>query len=66
MAVAGSRKVGPVNQVNHNWWMAVVSSTGRPKYVRKRCVIERFVAFLCRFAFFGFSVGMGAFVIWMS
>ena len=43
-AVAGSWKVGPVNQVNHTIWVAVVTLTDRPKSVRNRCVIELFVA----------------------
>ena len=34
-AVAGSGKVGPVNQVNHTSWVAVVTPTDRPKSVRK-------------------------------
>ena len=33
---------GPVNQVNHTSWVAVVTSTDRPKSVRNRCVIELF------------------------
>ena len=46
-AVAGSGKVGPVNQVNHTSWVAVVTPTGRPKSVRNRCVIERFCGVVC-------------------
>ena len=42
-AVAGSGKVGPVNQVNHTSCVAVVTPTDRPKSVRNRCVIELFV-----------------------
>ena len=61
-AVAGSGKVGPVNQVNHTSWVAVVTPTDRPNSVRNRCVIELFVAFfvlsLCPF---DISVGVGAF-----
>ena len=30
-ADAGSGKVGPVNQVNHTSWVAVVTPTDRPK-----------------------------------
>ena len=30
-AVAGSGKVGPVNHVNHTNWVAVVTSSDRPK-----------------------------------
>ena len=41
-AVAASGKVGPVNQVNHTSWVAVVTPTDRPKSVRNRCVIELF------------------------
>ena len=43
-AVAGSGKVGPINQVNHTSWVVVVTPTDRPKSVRNRCVIELFVA----------------------
>ena len=43
MTVAGSGKVGLVNQVNHTSWVAVVIPTGRPKSVRDRCVIELFL-----------------------
>ena len=39
-AVAGSGKFGPVNQVNHTSWVAVVTPTDRPKWVRNRLVIE--------------------------
>ena len=41
-AVAVSGKVGPVNQVNHTSWVAVVTPTDRHKSVRNRCVIELF------------------------
>ena len=44
-AVAGSGKVGSINQVNHTSWVAVVTPTDRPKSVCNRCVIELFVAF---------------------
>ena len=40
--IAGSVKVGPVNQVNHTSMVAVVTPTDRPKSVRNRCVIELF------------------------
>ena len=30
-AVAGSGKVGPVNQIDHTSWEAVVTPTDRPK-----------------------------------
>ena len=39
-AVAGSGKVGPVNQVNYTSWVAIVTPTDRPKSVRNRSVIE--------------------------
>ena len=43
--------VGPVNQVNHTSWVAVVTPTDRPKSVRNRCVIELFcsVVLCCHF-----------------
>ena len=41
-AVAVSGKIGPVNQVNHTSWVAVVTPTDRHKSVRNRCVIELF------------------------
>ena len=66
-AVAGSGKVGPINQVNHTSWVAVVTPTARPKSVRNRCVIALFVAlFVLSLCFFGISVGVGAFVIGLS
>ena len=46
-AVAGSGKVGPVNQVNHTSWVAVVTPTDRPKSVCNRCVIELFCGVVC-------------------
>ena len=46
-AVAGSGKVGPVNQVNHTSWVAVVILTDRPKSVRNSCVIELFCGVVC-------------------
>ena len=45
-ADAGSGKVGPVNQVNHTSWVAVVTPTDRPKSVRE-CVIELFCGVVC-------------------
>ena len=45
--VSGSGKVGPVNQVNHTSWVAVVTPTDRPKSVRNRCVIELFCCVVC-------------------
>ena len=66
-AVVGSGKVGPVNQVNHTSWVAVVTPTDRPKSVRNRCVIEFFVAlFVLSLCPFDISVGVGAFVIGLS
>ena len=66
-AVAGSGKVGPVNQVNHTSWVAVVTPTDRPKSVRKRCLIEHFVAlFVLSLCPFDISVYVGAFVIRLS
>ena len=46
-AVAGSGKVGLVNQVNHTSWVAVVTPTDRPKSIRNRCVIELFCVVVC-------------------
>ena len=45
--VAGSWKVGPVNQVNHTSWVAEVTPTDRSKSVRNRCVIEHFCGVVC-------------------
>ena len=65
--VAGSGKVGPVNQVNHTSWVAVVTPTDRPKSVRNRCLIELFCGVVCVVtAPFDISVGVGAFVIGLS
>ena len=66
-AVAGSRKVGPVNQVHHTSLVAVVTPTDRPTSVCNRCVIELFVAlFVLSLCPFDISVGVGAFVIGLS
>ena len=66
-AVAGSGKVGPVNQVNHTSWVTVATPTYRPKSVRNRCVIELFVAlFVLSLCPFDVSVGVGTFVIRLS
>ena len=46
-AVVGSGKVGPVNQVNHTSWVAVLTPTDRPKSVRNCCVIELFCGIVC-------------------
>ena len=59
-AVAGNGKVEPVNQVNHTSWVALVSPTDRPKSVRKRCVIELFVAlFVLSLCLYDIAVGRG-------
>ena len=42
-AVTGNGKVGPVKQVNHTSWVAVITPADRPKSVRNRCVIELFL-----------------------
>ena len=48
--------------VNHTSWVAVVTSTDRPKSVRNRCVIELFVAlFVLSLCPFDISVGVGFF-----
>ena len=66
-AVAGSGKIGPVNQVNHTSWIAVDTPTDRPKSVRNRCVIELFLAlFVLSLCPFVISVGVGAFVMGLS
>ena len=55
---------GPVNQVNHTSWVAVVTTTDRPKSVRNCCLIEFFVAlFVLSLCPFDISVSEGAFVI---
>ena len=65
--VAGSGKVGPVNQVNDTSWVAVVTPTDCPKSVRNRCVIELFVAlFVLSLCPFDISFGVGAFIIGLS
>ena len=46
-AVAESGKAGPVSQVNHTSWVAVVTPTDSPKSVRNRCVIELFCGDVC-------------------
>ena len=66
-AVAGSGKIGPVNQVNHISWVTVVTQTDRPKSVCNHYVIELFVAlFVLSLCTFDISVGVGAFVIGLS
>ena len=46
-AVAGSGKVGHVNQVNHTSWVALATPTDRPKSVRNRCLIELLCVVVC-------------------
>ena len=46
-AVVGNGKVGPVIQVDHTSWVAVVTLTDRPKSVRNRCVMEFFCGVDC-------------------
>ena len=66
-AVAGSGKVGPVNQVNHTSWVAVVTPTDRPKSVHNCCVIKRFGdVFVLSCCPFDIPVGIRAFVIGLS
>ena len=66
-AVAGSGKVGPINQVNHTSWVTEVTPTDRPKSVRNRYVIELFVAlFVLSLCPLDISVGVGAFVLGLS
>ena len=66
-AIAGSGKVGPVNQVNHTSWVAVVTPTDRPKSISNRCLIEHFVAlFVLSLCPFDISVGVGALVVGLS
>ena len=43
----GEGEGGPVNQVNHTSWVAVVSPTDRPKSVRNCCLIELFCGVVC-------------------
>ena len=58
-AVAGSGKVGPVNQVNHTSWVAVVTPTDRPtQLVGTQLLCNRTFLWRC----FDISVGVGAFV----
>ena len=55
---------GPVNQISHNNWLAVVTPTDRPKSVRNCCLIELFFGVVCVVTcLFDISVGVGAFVI---
>ena len=43
----GELKGGPVNQINHTSWVAVVTPTDRPKSVLNRCLIELFCGVVC-------------------
>ena len=43
----GAWEGGPVNQVNHTSWVAVVTPTDRPKSVRNCCLIELFCGVVC-------------------
>ena len=66
-AVAGSGKVGPVNQENHTSWVAVFTLTDRFKSVRNRCLIEVFVElFVLSLCPFDISDGVWVFVIGLS
>ena len=59
----GEWEGGPVNQVNHTSWLAVVTPTDRPKSVRNCCLIELFCGlFVMSLCPFDISVGVGAFV----
>ena len=64
--VAGSGKVGPVNQVNHTSWVAVVTPTDRPKSVRNRCLIELFCGVVCVVTSLLTFLGCRGFVIGLS
>ena len=67
-AITGIGKIGPVNQVNHTSWVAVVFPINRPNSVRNHCVIELFFAalFVLSLCPFAISVDVGAFVIGLS
>ena len=65
-AIVGNGKVGPVNQVNHTSWVAVVTPTDRPKSVRNRCVLKLFCGVVLSLCPFDISVGVVAFVIGLS
>ena len=66
MAVAGSGKIGPVNQVNHTSWVAVVTPTDRPKSVHNRSVIELLCGVVLSLCPYDISVSVWAFVIGLS
>ena len=67
-AVAGSGKVGPVNQVNHTSLVAVITPTDCPKSICNSCIIELFFValFVLSLCPFGVSVIVGAFVTGLS
>ena len=57
-------RLDPVYRFNHTSWVAVVIPTDRPKSVHNRCVIESFGGvFVLSLWFWGFSVGVIAFVL---
>ena len=60
IAVAGSGKVGPVNQFNHTSWMAVFLQL---TVLSRTFFVALFVLLLCPFRF---SDCVGAFVIGLS
>ena len=62
MAVAGSGKVWPVNQINHTSWVAEVTLTDRPKS-QPLCNRAFWRCLCCHFALFA---GVGDFVIGLS
>ena len=59
-------RLGPQNCFNHTSKVAIVTPNDRPKSVRNRYVIEVFGGFFVVTLLFGFSVGVGAFVIGLS
>ena len=57
----------PVNRVDHTGWVAIVTLTDSPGSVRNRNVIEVLSGvFVLSRCFWGFSVGVLAFVIGLS
>ena len=56
-AVAGSGKVGPVHQVNHTSWVAVITPTDRPKSLCNRTFLWRCLC--CDFALLTFLLVYG-------
>ena len=45
----GEWMAGPVDQLNHTSWEAVITPTDHPKSVRNRCEIEPFFGVVCVF-----------------